>query len=130
MFDLFALPSRRVAQGSSSKKSFIPGVEALEERALPSAAPVLVDMSTPGAANEVDGVLFRQTDTQPTGTGFIHSFVRLQGKGKSPVVQGVNTDARPLQMDENSSPVFTHGLKLSDVPVVDIGGVAYREFLL
>jgi hypothetical protein len=44
--------------------------------------------------------------------------------------QGYNTNARPLQFDENSSPVFTRALQLSAVPIVMIGGVAYREFLL
>lgn len=50
--------------------------------------------------------------------------------GNVPVEQGYNTDARPLQYDENNSPVFTRSLPLSEVPVVVHNGIAYREFLL
>jgi hypothetical protein len=44
--------------------------------------------------------------------------------------QGYNTDGRPLQFDEKTDHTFTHALQLSDVPVVLINGVGYREFLL
>ena len=44
--------------------------------------------------------------------------------------QGYNTDGRPLQYDEKSSATFTHSLLLSNVPVVDLNGTLYREFLL
>jgi len=72
--------------------------------------------------------LFVNTDNQSTGTGVIQSFVRISGN--TDAIEGYNTDARPLQYDENSSPTFTHSLQLSTVPIVTIGGVAYREFLL
>jgi len=132
MLEFFRLPTGRVAPGRrSTPTSFQPGIEVLEERAVPAAAPLtIVDLTTAGAKQEVNGALFQQTDTQPTGTGVIHSFVRLQAHGKNAVAQGVNTDARPLQMDENNSPVFTRSLQLSEIPIVTIDGVAYREFLL
>src|SRR5207253_2703202 len=44
--------------------------------------------------------------------------------------EGYNTDARPVQFDEKTDHTFTHSLRLSDVPVVLIHGVAYRQFLL
>jgi len=79
----------------------------------------------------VNGAIFRQFDAQPTGTGYINSFVRLQAQGaKQTVEQGFNSDYRKVQFDENTSPQFTRSLKLADVPVVNIGGVNYREFLL
>ena len=106
------------------------GLEELEDRAVPSAAPT-VDLTTAGAVGEINGAIFRQFSPQPTGTGFIDSFVRLQAKGAgTQSEQGFNTDARPLQFDENKSPQFTRSLLLSNVPLVDIGGVKYREFLL
>lgn len=106
------------------------GLEELEDRSVPSAAPA-VDLTTAGAIGEVNGAIFRQFSPQPTGTGYIDSFVRLQAKGAgTQSQQGFNTDARPLQFDENSSPQFTRSLLLSNVPLVDIGGVKYREFLL
>jgi len=72
--------------------------------------------------------LFTTTDFQATGSGVIQSFVRISTNGD--VVDGYNTDARPLQFDENNSPIFTRALPLSAVPVVNVAGTNYREFLL
>jgi len=103
-------------------------IENLEERAVPA---TMVDLSTVGAHGAVNGAIFQQVPQQPTGTGVIHSFVRIQPGGNTAVGQGYNTDARPLQFDENKSPIFTRSLKLSDAPiVVGADGTAYREFLL
>jgi hypothetical protein len=99
-------------------------VEQLEEREVPAA----VDLTTSGALGTVNGAIFHQAAAQPTGSGVIHSFVRIQGHRA--VEQGYNTDARPLQFDENKSPQFTRSLPLSAVPRVDVGGQMYREFLL
>ena len=105
--------------------------ETLEVRTVPSAALPDVDLTTHGSIGTIDGAIFSQCDAQPTGTGFIDSFVRLQAKGAGAQAQeGFNTDARPLQFDENKSPQFTRSLRLSDVPEVEINGVRFREFLL
>jgi len=101
-----------------------PTLELLEAREVPAA---LVDLTYRGAEGAANGALFRQTDAQPTGSGVIHSFLRVHGSG---VEQGHNTDARPLLLDENKSPTFTRSLALADVPVVRVNNVAYREFLL
>jgi hypothetical protein len=106
-----------------------PSVERLEERLALSGTPL--DLTTRGSAGMINDAIFRQYDARPTGTGVINSFVRLQAAGaKATVEQGYNTDARPLQFDENKSPQFTRSLHLGDVPLVNIGGVPYREFLL
>lgn len=103
--------------------------EQLDDRTLPSAT--LMNLTTAGAVATTDGFIARQTDAQPTGTGFINSFVRVQGAASGGgAEQGYNTTARPLQFDENKSPQFTRGLTLGQVPVVTVNGVAYREFLL
>jgi hypothetical protein len=105
-------------------------VQTLEDRAVPSATPTL-DLTTSGAIGSINGAIFMQDSPQPTGTGVINSFVRLQTRnGKATVEQGYNTEARPVQFDENTSPQFTRSLHLSEVPSVDIGGTTYREFLL
>jgi hypothetical protein len=101
-------------------------LEALEERALLSAT---VDLTTAGSQGTINGAVFSQTNVQPTGCGVIDDFVRIQAHS-STIEQGYNTDARPLQFDEKTSQTFTHSIQLSDVPVVLINGVAYREFLL
>jgi hypothetical protein len=91
------------------------------------AAPSL-DLSTAGSSGFVNGAFFQQMDAQPTGSGYIHSFVRLSTN--QPVEQGYNTDGRKLEFDENNSPQFTRSLLLSDVPIVNKSGTLYREFLL
>ncbi len=101
-----------------------PALQALEGRDVPAAA---LDLTTAAAAGEINTALFRQVDAQPTGTGVISSFVRVQGSG---VERGYNTDRRPLEFNENSSPRFTRSLRLDEVPVSLVGGVAYRQFLL
>jgi hypothetical protein len=106
-----------------------PRLERLEGRDVPSATPV--DLTARGASGAVNGAILRQADPQPTGSGAIDAFLRVQGAAAHGVVQqGYNTDARPLEFDENRSPTFTRALPLSEVPVVNLGGTAYREFLL
>jgi hypothetical protein len=105
--------------------SFKPRLEELGERIVPS---TLLDLTTRGAEGVINGAVFRQVDAQPTGTGFIRSFVRLQTNAA--IEQGYNTDARPLQFNENKSPQFTRSLKVGEVPLVSVAGVLYREFLL
>jgi hypothetical protein len=105
-------------------------LERLEDRTALSATPTL-DLSTAGALGQINGGIFQQAAPQPAGSGVIDAFVRVQAHGSQQAVeQGVNTDARPLQFDENSSPTFTRSLHLSEVPTVDIGGIVYREFVL
>jgi hypothetical protein len=99
-------------------------LESLDSRDVPSAT---LDVTARGSGGTVNAALFQQTDAQPTGTGLISSFVRVQGTG---VEGGYNTDARPLQFQENSSPKFTRSLHLSDVPVSVVDGIGYRQFLL
>ncbi len=102
--------------------------EALEDRLLPSG---MVDLTARGSEGWINEARFRQCDAQPTGTGVIRSFVRVQTANASGTLeQGYNTDGRPLQFDENKSPQFTRSLRLDDVPHVDIDGIVYREFLL
>jgi hypothetical protein len=97
---------------------------------VPSGVPT-VDLTTPGATGAINGALFQQTNTQPTGCGVIHDFVRIQAHGpQAAVEQGYNTGSRPLQFDEQQSPTFTRNLQLSELPTVDVGGTLYRTFLL
>jgi hypothetical protein len=102
--------------------------DCLESRDVPSAT---LDLTTAGATGSINGALLTQVSEQPTGTGTIHSFVRVQALGNKSVEEGYNTDARPLSYDENNSPQFTRTLAVADTPVVtDANGTRYREFLL
>ncbi len=104
-------------------RQFRPTLEALDGRDVPA----VLNLTAAKSAGVVNTALFQQTDAQPTGTGLISSFVRVQGPG---VESGYNTDARPLQFQENASRKFTRSLRLSDVPVSVVDGVGYRQFLL
>ena len=79
-------------------------------------------------SGSINGALFEVNQVQPTGSGVIHSFVRVQTNNA--IEQGYNTDGRPLQYDENNSGTFTRSLPLADLQVVSKGGVDYYAFLL
>jgi len=123
----FGIDSRKRHTASSTRLR----VETLEARDVPSATVPDVDLTTRGSQGVINDAIFRQADPQPTGTGVIRSFLRIQGaSAKSVVQQGYNTDARPLQFDDNKSPQFTRSMSLDGVPLVNIGGELYRELLL
>jgi len=87
-----------------------------------------LDLRT-GGAGVINGATFSTTEIQPTGSGVIHSFVRVNSPGPTAdkvEVEGYNTDARPLQFDENSSPTFTHQLNVNAL----INENGYYKFLL
>jgi hypothetical protein len=86
----------------------------------------MYDLSTAGSSATINGALFTTTDRQSTGTGLIHTFVQVHADGTE---QSYNTDAGKV-LDSGSSATFNHSLLLSEVPVVSISGVDYREFLL
>lgn len=102
-------------------------LQELSDRIVPA---TLLRLTTPGAEAVASGALLQQLVSQPA-EGTYDPFVRIQGAGNNGgVQQGYNTSTRPLQFDERPNREVTHNLKLSDVPIVTIGGVAYREFLL
>ena len=117
---------RRGTLAARPGSSFRPSLECLKDRFVPAT----FDLTTAGASAAVGGAIFFQADLQGAGSGALHSFVRLQAHHGAAIEQGYNTDARPLQFDEKRSPVFTHALRLSDIPTVTIDGVAYKEFVL
>ena len=61
----------------------------------------------------------------PTGSGTFHAFFRV---GASPSELGYNGDFRPHQFDEDNTANFNRSVLLTKVPLVDVGGVLYREF--
>jgi hypothetical protein len=110
-------------------------LESLDSRIVPA----VLDLTTQGAQGTLGGAIFRQLDPGAAGTDPTREFVRLQpgaplggllGGLLGGSERGYNTDARPLQFDETSDPLATRSLRLGQVPVVTINGVAYREFLL
>jgi hypothetical protein len=100
------------------------GALGISLRATPAEA-LICDLTTTGSSCTTNSAVFQQMDEQPTGSDRI-SFVRITAK-KS-IVEGYNTSARPLQFNEIRDILHTHDLLVSDVPVVNIGGVNYRQF--
>ena len=88
---------------------------------------LVLDLTTAGSSGNIDGVIFQQYSPKSTGSGNIDSFVRIQSFG---VQHGYNTDYRPLEFDENTTATFTHSLLVSSVPIVNMDGIDYLEFLL
>jgi hypothetical protein len=90
------------------------------------AAPTIVDLTHTTDVATIDGAVWTPYDAEgATGTGVFDPFVRIQNDGTE---QGYNTDG-VVQPDVKSG-IWTHSLPLSDVPLVDVGGTWYREFLL
>ena len=109
------------------QRSAKPMIEHLEDRTVPA---TVVDLTTPGGVGIVNGAIFEQGSTQPSGTGVIQSFLRIQSHGQTSVEQGYNTSVRPVQFDEKTDPNFTRSVQLSEFATVSIGGVNYRVILL
>ncbi len=104
-------------------------VELLNDRIVPSTT--VLDLTAAGAvATAPNGAIVEQTNPQAAGAGTVTPFVRINNNwfGNE---QGYNTDARPLQFDDESrSSKLTHAITLSQVPVVTLNGENYLEFFL
>jgi hypothetical protein len=90
----------------------------------------VLDLRTIGSTATVNNAIFTQDTSQPTGTGYIDPFLRLQD---SPIEEAFNTDYRSngqAPLDAKSDPNYTHSLQLSDLAAVNKGGVDYYCFSL
>ena len=96
--------------------------------ATPLAQASLVELLIDGSSGTINSAWFIENDIQATGSGVLDSFVRVSSNEDT--LQGFNTSARKLKLDENSSPTFTHDLLLTDVPILTLNNIAYREFIL
>jgi len=86
-----------------------------------------LDLTTAGSSGTLNTAFFQQVPDQSTGTGVIDPFVRVQANN---VEEGYNTDAgNPLAFDAKSG-IWTHSLLVGNVPVVDVNGTSYLQFLL
>jgi len=103
------------------------GVAALVAAALlPSAARAETIDLVHNTSGSSPGALFYQTSQQPTGTGVIDPFVRIQRTGTE---QGYNTSGSNYQFDEKAG-IWTHALPLNSLQTVTLNGTQYYKFLL
>jgi len=97
-------------------------------------AGVVLDLSTAGASGSINGAFFQQISPQSMAGKIIEPFVRIQhnfceeGFNSSGFTSG-EPDSGMDRGDVLVGP-YTRDLLLADVPVVDLTGVAYRQFLL
>jgi len=95
--------------------------------AAPPARADAINLTTTGSSGTANGGLDVQTSPQPTGTGYIGPFVRIQMTGTE---RGYNTDARPVEFDTKDQNQWTHSLNLSNLTPETINGTSYYKFLL
>ncbi|BAY27230.1 hypothetical protein NIES2100_70520 [Calothrix sp. NIES-2100] len=60
----------------------------------------------------------------------LNTFLQIEASANTPTIQGYNTDSFVVKLDARKKQQVSHSLKLSDVPIVNIGGTDYREFIL
>ena len=92
-----------------------------------NASATSLDLTVAGNDGFVNGAYFIQIDPQSTGTGVIDPFVRIQNTGTE---EGYNASVRPVMPHVKTDPNYTHDLQLGDVPIVNVGGTDYYQFLL
>jgi len=89
----------------------------------------MLDLTTLGSSDTANGGLFYQNiASESAGSGIFSTFVRLKPKGNDTQERGYNTDGA-LEF-ETAGGAHTRSLLLGNIPIVDVGGVLYREFLL
>lgn len=89
-------------------------------------AATTLDLTTEGSSGFLNGGFFTVAAPTGTGSGHIDAFVRIQYNGTPE--EGYNTDGT-LEFQTKSG-AHTHSLLLTNVPIVEIEDVDYREFLL
>jgi len=87
----------------------------------------VVDLTGTNNTGRINHAEFDWTPEQPTGTGYIKSFLRVQANSSE---QGYNTSGG-TPFDDKSGP-WTHDIQLSDLEasIVTIGNIRYYRLLL
>ena len=93
----------------------------------PIANAKVIDLTGTNNTGRVNNAEFDWTPEQPTGTGYIDSFLRVQA---NPAEQGYNTSGG-TPFDDKAGP-FTHDITVADLEatIQVIGGVSYYRLLL
>lgn len=89
-------------------------------------ASTIVDL-TAGGSGTSNGALYEWTSTQPTGTGVIDSFLRVQNRGTE---QGYNHSLGGNVPWDTKPGIHTHDIQMQDLVVATVTGVDYYQFLL
>jgi len=86
-----------------------------------------INLTTIGSSDtDSQGAIFSQSSRQPTGTGVIQPFVRIQG---TPVEGGYNTEGQ-IEFQTKDTNQWTSALPLDSLSKVTIGSTQYYSFFL
>ena len=77
----------------------------------------ILDLTTAGSSGTIGGALFQQTDPQPTGTGYIDSFLRIKQTGNEAAYNTSGNLSNPFNQLGGSQ--YNRDLLLSEVPIVN-----------
>ena len=91
----------------------------------PASATIIDLTSGAGSSGVINGASFVFGNTGG-GTGVIEPFVRIRRSGTE---QGYNTSNSILPFDEKKGS-WTHDLRLNEIPIINIGGIDFFEFIL
>jgi hypothetical protein len=83
----------------------------------------------PGTECTINTAIFQAIDPQSTGTGVIDPFVQTSGAGNLSETESYNTTVNNV-LNNTSADNWNHPLNLGSVPIVNIGGTDYYEFVL
>jgi hypothetical protein len=83
----------------------------------------------PGTECTINTAIFQAVDPQSTGTGVIDPFVQVHPGGSETTEGAYNTTINGT-LDVGAPDNFNHELALADVPIVNINGTDYYEFVL
>jgi hypothetical protein len=83
----------------------------------------------PGTECTINTAIFQAVDPQATGTGLIDPFVQVSGAGNLTQTHAYNTTVNNV-LNNTSADNWNHELLLTSVPIVNINGTDYYEFVL
>jgi hypothetical protein len=87
------------------------------------------NLTTLGTQCTINGAIYQEGDftSGSSGTGVFPAFVQVTGNDST--IHAYNTTVNNT-LDVGGSDVHNHAILLADVPIVTVGGLQYREFLL
>lgn len=94
-----------------------------------TASAAIIDLTTSGSSGTINGAIYEQVVGSSTGTGTIDSFAQISPGGNDPSSSAYNTTVNNT-LDNGSPDNFNHSITVGEVPVVDISGTLYHQFIL
>jgi len=101
------------------KTLIAPAIAALALAAGFEAQATTIDLTTAGASGSINGATYTQVPAQPTGSGYIDSFVRIRDNQST--VQGYNTTVSGTYQNDGTD-TFNHEVTVGSIGFLDLNG--------